>query len=114
MTGSDIAFIILIFVGVLTACLFAYLWMRVRGRVAELDSERIAAEAYRQGLQTRLDQTDSNLKKAVASFNRLRDQSREKLKQAVDYGKYWKERFDRIEHWESAEDAAGRARELQV
>ena len=114
MTGSDIAFVILIFAGVFTACGFAYLWMKARDRAAEFDRQRRDSEAQQQALSTRLMQTDANLKKAVSAFNRLRDQSREKLKQAVDYGKYWKERFDRIAHWESAEDAAGKAREIQA
>lgn len=114
MTGSDIAFVILIFAGVFTACGFAYLWMKARDRAAEFDRQRRDSEAQQQALSTRLMQTDANLKKAVNAFNRLRDQSREKLKQAVDYGKYWKERFDRIAHWESAEDAAGKAREIQA
>lgn len=81
MTGSEFAFIILIFLGALAACFFAFLWMRARDREVDSGRERTDLEARRQALQSCLDRADTDLAKALAASRRFREQSKDQEKQ---------------------------------
>lgn len=113
MTGLEITLLILAFVGALVSCGFGIVWLRTRDDLVDAKRQWQGSEAERQVAEAKVAQVDAKLRKAVNAFNDLRSQAKQKIEEASKFGHYWKDRFERIAHWESVEDAVGKAREIQ-
>jgi hypothetical protein len=113
MTGFEITLLILAFAGLLVSCGFGIRWLQTRDSLADATRQWQGAEAERQVLKGKVAQLDAKHRKTVNAFNDLRAQAKQKIEAAAKFGYYWKERFERIAHWESVEDAVRKAREIQ-
>jgi hypothetical protein len=118
MTGITAFFAVLSVGAFALAAAFFGLWMYQRQLLSEARAQARAMEQYSSQLHARATNAESQFAKATSSYAALREKATAKINAALAQASDWRKRYQRVAHWDEAQDAVEAAeradREVQA